>query len=99
MKVTFANKTLERCASDTKRAKREWKTAGVGQAYVDAIQVLLALDRLEQLYQIHRFGLHALQGDMAGQYSLKLTSAWRLIFQHYPEDDEVYIVEVKDYHQ
>jgi plasmid maintenance system killer protein len=99
LKVTFANRTLERCALDTKRAKREWRTAGVGQAYVDAIQVLLAFDRLEQLYQIRKLGLHALHGDMAGRYSQKLTAAWRLIFQHYPEGDEVYIVEVKDYRQ
>ncbi len=98
MKVTFANRTLERCASDAKRARREWRAAGVAQAYMDAVQELLAFSQLEQLYQIRKLDLHALHGDRDGQYALKLTSAWRMIFQYYPEDNEAYIVEVKDYH-
>ena len=66
---------------------------------MDAVQTLLAFSRIEQLYQLRSLDLHALHGDRDGQYALKLNSAWRLIFQHYPEDDEAYIVEVKDYHR
>ena len=66
---------------------------------MDAVQVLLALERIEQLYQIRKLGLHRLHGDREGQYALRLSAGWRLIFQHYPENDEIYIVEVKDYHQ
>lgn len=99
MKVAFANRTLKRCANDINRAKKEWKTEGVAQAYVDRIPVLLAIDRLEQLHQFPGFRFHALQGDRKGQYAITLKGLWRLVFEHDTDEEEINILEVKDYHR
>ena len=98
MKVTYANRTLERCASDLKRARKEWRPAGVAEAYIDRVPVLIAIDRLDRLYQFRGFGFHALHGKREGQYAISLVDGWRLIFQYYAVEEEIFIVEVVDYH-
>lgn len=65
---------------------------------MDVIQILMRVTQLDQLYQIRRLRFHALHGDRHGQYGLRLAGAWRLVVLHYPEQDELFVVEVKDYH-
>ncbi|MCY4619492.1 MAG: type II toxin-antitoxin system RelE/ParE family toxin [Chloroflexi bacterium] len=98
MKVAFANGTLKRCANDVNRAKKAWKTQGVAQAYVDRIPVLLAIEQLDQLRLFPGFDFHALHGDRDGQYAITLKGLWRLVFEYDGDEDEIIIVEVKDYH-
>ena len=98
MKVSYANATLERCATDLKRAERQWKTSGVAEAYYNRVPVLMAIDNLEELHLFQGFDFHPLHGDREGQYAITLEGLWRLIFEHSPDDDEIIIVEVKDYH-
>lgn len=98
MKVTYANRTLERSFHSLKRAKRSWRTAGVAEAYVARIPVLMAIDQLEDLYQFPDFGFHRLRGDRRSQYAITLAGSWRLIFEYHVDEDELFIVEVTDYH-
>lgn len=98
MKVTFANRTLKRCADDLKRAKKEWSTAGVAQAYCDRVPVLFAIDELEQLRQFRGFDFHWLHGERDGQCAITLVGLWRLVMEPGPDEGEVVVVEVTDYH-
>lgn len=98
MQVKFANKTLEKCANDLRRAKRRWRTAGVAEAYVERIPVLMAIEELEQLHQFRGFHFHALHGQRRGQYAITLSGLWRLVFELGADEGEILIVEVKDYH-
>jgi proteic killer suppression protein len=40
--------------------------------------------------------LHALSGDRKGQYSVRVSGNWRVIFEF--EDGDAYIVDYDDYH-
>lgn len=42
------------------------------------------------------FGLHALKGDLAGMYSVRVNGNWRVIFAF--EDEDVILVDYLDYH-
>lgn len=42
------------------------------------------------------FGLHALKGDLAGMYSLRVNGNWRVIFAF--DDEDVILVDYMDYH-
>ncbi len=42
------------------------------------------------------FGLHALKGDLAGMYSLRVNGNWRVIFAF--DDEDVILVDYLDYH-
>lgn len=98
MKVAFANATLRKCANDLRRAKKQWRTAGVAEAYLARVPVLMAIDELDQLYQFRGFNFHPLHGDRRGQYAITLTGLWRLIVEYDADEDLIFIVEVKDYH-
>lgn len=40
--------------------------------------------------------LHALSGDLTGQYSVRVSGNWRVIFEF--ENGDAYIVDYDDYH-
>ena len=68
-----------------------------GQRYVQRINEIKDLDRVEQLHLIRSLDFRPLTGERAGQHAIRLTGQMRLILT---VDDErtVSIVEVVDYH-
>lgn len=70
----------------------------MAEAYVARVPVLMAIDDLDQLHQFRGFNFHALHGQRRGQYAITLRGLWRLIFELGTDEDEILIVEVKDYH-
>ena len=64
-----------------------------------ALRKLLLLDAAEALQDLRAppgNRLERLQGDRAGQYSIRINDQWRLCFEW--RDSDAYAVEVTDYH-
>jgi proteic killer suppression protein len=60
------------------------------------LRMLAAATRLEDLRQPPANGLEALQGNRAGQNSIRVNDQWRLCFDW--RDGDAYDVEIVDYH-
>lgn len=62
-----------------------------------ALQHLKMVRSREDL-NLRVLGLHQLTGDRAGQYAMKLSRNWRLVFRYEAETNTVYDIEIEDYH-
>ena len=74
-------------------------TSGVMQNHVRKLSDILArLDSAKEIQDVNFPGsnLHPLTGDIAGQWSIKVSGNWRIFFEF--EDSNVYIVNYDDYH-
>jgi proteic killer suppression protein len=60
------------------------------------LEMLAAAARLDDLRQPPGNRLHALQGDRAGQHSIRINDQWRICFRWSAGD--AYDVEIVDYH-
>lgn len=69
---------------------------------VDKLRKMLAflqdIGDAEELRSIPIWKAHTLKGDRKGVWSLHVTRNWRLTFQIDPEEDEVFEVNLEDYH-
>ena len=92
MIVGFKSKGLKRAfESDDQR--------GLPQGGVDKIKRILArLDEITQPSQmgLPGFDLHPLKGDREGQWSVKVSGNWRIVFR--VEGGNVHEVDLLDYH-
>ena len=82
-----------------KRAFESDDQRGLPQGEVDKIKRILArLDEITQPSQmgLPGFDLHPLKGDRAGQWSVKVSRNWRIVFRF--EEGNVQEVELLDYH-
>lgn len=66
-----------------------------------APRLLAQLDRLDNAAEVEDMNiagweLHALKGDRAGKWSVKVNANWRLVFRM--EDGHAYVVDYEDYH-
>ncbi|MCX6013111.1 MAG: type II toxin-antitoxin system RelE/ParE family toxin [Chloroflexi bacterium] len=69
----------------------------IGRKYIQRLAVLRATEKFTQLFGYQALRLHPLKGNRAGQYSIALTSNYRLIVEKVQED-KVRIIDVEDYH-
>ena len=72
---------------------------GVQANHVNKLTYLLtALNNSTIVEDMNQQGrvLHALQGDLAGNWSVKVSGNWRLVF--YFEDGDACLVDYLDYH-
>lgn len=92
MQVMFSNGKLQRCSKDLQLAVRTWGEAA-GHKYMRRIALLLAAERLEDLFEFRSLRLHKLQGKQTGQFAITIHDRWRLIVK--PESvDVVWVLEV-----
>ena len=98
MLVKFRRRQLERCALNRSDAIKKWGP-DVGPRYPDRIAELLAAPSWEELEAVQALGLHPLAGDRQGQYAIRITGRWRIIFERGDASDEVIVLNVEDYHR
>ena len=63
---------------------------------VEAMLAQLDVASSPEAMRIPNYRLHALKGDLKGYWSVTVKTNWRIIFRF--EDEDVYDVELIDYH-
>ena len=85
-----------------KRLYEEDDSKGVSSDTVDKLQKMLAfLDDMqhpEELRSLPSWKVHTLTGDRKGTWSLSVTRNRRLTFRVASAEDEIYDVNLEDYH-
>jgi proteic killer suppression protein len=73
--------------------------AGIQPAHAKKLSVLLGTldDAIKpSTMDIHGWGFHALKGDLAGHYSVRVNGNWRITFRF--EGEDAILVDYQDYH-
>ncbi len=75
---------------------------GLPQAHVakiaDILAFLIAIESIDEVFDLKKYRPHQLTGKRAGTYSLQVTGNWRITFRHDTETDELYDLDFEDYH-
>jgi proteic killer suppression protein len=79
VKVTFRTRKLER---EYRESALAFKAYGeqVGRKYIQRIDILKQVRNLDELVRMPGLRCHPLKGDREGQWAVKLTGFYRLIF-------------------
>lgn len=98
MRVEYGDVDLRRLAEDVDYVAHGWGR-DVVRAYRKTIQLIHAANDERDLYALRGLRLKQLQGDRAGQHSMRLNDQFRLIVTFKTDGDRVAIViELVDYH-
>lgn len=79
MDVEFKTNKLKKCYESLKKAIQEWGQE-VGPRYIERVNLLKAIERLDDLQSFPQLHYHMLKGDREGQHAVRLTGFMRLIF-------------------
>lgn len=93
MEVRFGTRKLLKCYENLARAVRAWGPA-VARRYVERVNILYVSRSAADLAASPALRFHALEGDRAGEYSIRLDGFMRLIVTF--EDAALTIVTVKE---
>ncbi len=92
MIISYRHKGLELYATQGDRSK-------LNPSHVPKLRLILSrLDAARSPEEMNQpgYAYHALRGNLAGFYSVKVSGNWRLIFRF--EDSNAYDVDYLDYH-
>ena len=93
MEVTFRTRRLEKEYRECDKAIKSYGTE-VTRKYIQRINIIKQVRNIEELMRLPGLRCHSLKGDRHGQYSIKLTGFYRLIFTL--KDDALEIVHVEE---
>lgn len=79
MKVEFRKKKLEKCFNHKNQAVKEFGDQ-VARKYIQRIEIIKSVANLDDLMGLPGLRCHPLKGKCQGQYAVKLTGFYRLIF-------------------
>ena len=79
MEVTFRTRKLEREYRKSDQAIKSYGTA-VARKYILRINTIKQTRNIDELLRLPGLRCHPLKGDRKGQYAVKLTGFYRLIF-------------------
>lgn len=77
--VTFRTKQLEKCYEKSQEAIRAYGK-DIARRYIERINIIKQTANIDELGKLPALRCHPLKGDRDGQYSVKLTGFYRLIF-------------------
>lgn len=92
MKISFKRKKDKKCYESSREAQTAFGK-DVALVYIQRIDILQAIHRIEDLEKFPPLGFHALKGNLKGKYSIKLTGFYRLIFSLKGEMGETIFIE------
>lgn len=96
MKVRFKNKELENYyivpLNDLKGKQKFSKE--VLKQYKKKIQILLSINSLNDLKQFRSLNFESLKGNRKGEYSLRLSIQYRLIFKIEQDNNGDFIIDI-----
>jgi proteic killer suppression protein len=79
VEVAFKTRRLEKEYKENARAVKSYGK-NVARKYVLRINIIKSVNNIEELMSLPGLGCHPLKGDRHGQYAIKLTGFYRLIF-------------------
>lgn len=79
MDVIFRTKKLENEYTHSDRAVKAYGSA-VARKYIQRVNIIKQVRSIDELMQLPALRCHPLKGDRQGQYAIKLTGFYRLIF-------------------
>ena len=79
MIVNFKTKKLEKCFCEISQAKKAFGDQ-VARKYVQRVNLIRAAKNLDEVMVLPGLRCHPLKGKRQGQYAIKLTGFYRLIF-------------------
>ena len=79
MEVTFKKRKMEKEYRENAKAVKSYGK-DVARKYILRINIIKSVNNLEELMSLPGLGCHSLKGDRHGQYAIKLTGFYRLIF-------------------
>ncbi len=97
MEVAFASNQLQRCYENSSDASRAWGQQ-VARKYIERINLLYAVNTVEELYKIRSLRFHRLSGEREGEYAITLDRRWRLIVTHVEAEGKIRVEEVTQHY-
>ena len=91
--VTFKTRKLEKCYFTYKKAVKAFGDQ-VAKKYIQRINVIEETEDLDELCTLPVLRCHPLTGNRQGQYAIKLTGFYRLIFTM--EEDSLTVVKIEE---
>jgi proteic killer suppression protein len=79
VEVTFRTRKVEKEYQEHARAVKAYGPE-VARKYIQRINIIKQVLNIDELMVLPALGCHSLKGDRRGQYSIKLTGFYRLIF-------------------
>lgn len=79
MEVTFRTRRLEREYREYTKAVKAYGEE-IARKYIERINIIKTVKDIEELINLPVLRCHPLKGNRAGQYAIKLTGFYRLIF-------------------
>lgn len=92
MKVTFRTKKLEREYLKSEKAIKSYGI-DVARKYIQRIGIIKQTRDINELLRLPGLRCHPLKGDRQGQFAVKLTGFYRLIFTLHGEELEIARIE------
>ena len=93
MEVKFRTNTLEKQYRESKEAIKAYGEQ-VGKKFIERVNIIKAAKSPDELLKIPTLRCHPLKGKRAGEWAIKLTGFYRLIFTL--EGDKPKIVRIED---
>lgn len=97
MIVEFKNKSLEECYTSIKKAKAIYGEK-IGKQFIKKVEILQAIENIDQLARFKTLRFHALTGDKQGLYAINIDEFYRLIFELKNNKLTILIVEVSKHY-
>jgi len=79
VEITFRTRKLENEYREHAKAVKAYGDK-VARKYIQRINIIKSVRNIDELMVLPALGCHSLKGDRRGQYSIKLTGFYRLIF-------------------
>lgn len=64
----------------------------------DILAFLIDMEDVDELFDLKKYKPHRLGGDREGTYSFHVSANWRITFRYDADNDELYDVDLEDYH-
>lgn len=93
MRIDFKTKKLEKCYRQSKYAVRQFGN-DVARRYIERITIIRNTKTIDELQALPGLRCHPLKGNRKGQWAVKLTGYYRLIFTL--RGDELDIVRIEE---
>lgn len=96
MNVTTDDEALIELYLRGKTSDKRYKKMPVQavKGFKKAVDIIKAVDRIEDLFRFNGLRYERLIGDRKGQESVRCNDTWRLIFKSYPQEGSVVITEI-----
>lgn len=79
MEIAFKTRKLEKCFLSHKEAERSFG-AQVARKFIQRVNIIQAAATVDELRAMRSLDCHQLKGDRQGQWAVKLTGRYRLLF-------------------